>query len=298
MNRSLLNELATFSTVAQTRSFRRAAAELGISPSALSHCMRNLEEKLGIRLLNRTTRSVAPTEAGERLLNRLQPALSDIADALEEINQFRDSPVGHLRLNVPRECARLIIAPLMASYINANPGMKLEIITDDALVDIVAEGFDAGVRFGECIDRDMVAVPISDAMKMVVVASPDYLAKHGTPDTPYDLSDHIGILYRYESGNIWHWEFSKNNEIVNVKMNGPIVTNDLTVMIRAAEDGIGLAYIFEQQVTEALKTGKLVKVIEHWCPPIPGLYLYYSSRRQMPAGLRAFIKNIQNLNNR
>ena len=296
MNRSLLSDLAAFAVVARTRNFRRAAAELNVSPSALSHCQRGLEEKLGIRLLNRTTRSVTPTEAGEQLLLRLQPALRDIEDALDEINQFRDSPIGHLRLNVPQECARLIIAPLMASYIKTNPNMQLEVISDNALVDIVAEGFDAGVRFGESIDRDMVAIPISKPLRMTVVASTDYLAQHGIPQTPDELSQHTGILYRYENGSIWTWEFIKNQETISIRVNAPIITNDLALMIRAAEDGIGLAYIFELQVEEQLKTGKLVKVLEDWCPPIPSLYLYYPSRRQMPAGLRAFIKNIQDLN--
>ena len=293
MDRPSLVDLQAFATVARLRSFRRAAAELHVSPSALSHTLRSLETRLGVRLLNRTTRSVSPTEAGQRLLARLAPTLQELDDALDEINSFRDSPVGTLRLNVPRAAAEYVLAPLASRFLRENPGMRLEIVTDDNLIDIVAAGFDAGVRFGERLAQDMIAVPFGPAQRFVVVASPAYLAAHGRPATPQQLSAHRCIRIRFPNGSIYRWEFSRGDEKIEVEVEGPLDVGEMPLMVRAAEDGIGLAYVYEQSAALALAAGRLVTVLDDWRPPEPGFFLYYPSRRLVPAGLRAFIDLLQ-----
>lgn len=289
MQRAGLSDLSAFVAVATHRSFSRAAAELGLSPSALSHTVRSLEERLDLRLLNRTTRSVAPTEAGERLLERLRPALRDIDDALEDANAFRDKPVGRLRLNVPRSAALLALAPVMIRFIKAYPQMRLEITTEDRLVDIVAGGYDAGVRFGESVERDMVAVRISPDLRLAVVGAPAYFAKHPKPRKPHDLQDHACVRFRLPSGSLYRWEFEKNGEPLEVEVAGPLTLSDQQLMVQAALDGAGLAMVLENHARADLKAGRLVRVLSDWCPPFPGYFLYYPSRRQVPAGLRAFI---------
>ena len=289
MQRAGLSDLSAFVAVATHRSFSRAAAELGLSPSALSHTVRGLEERLDLRLLNRTTRSVAPTEAGERLLERLRPALRDIDDALEDANAFRDKPAGRLRLNVPRSAALLLLAPVMTRFIKAYPQMRLEITTEDRLVDIVAGGYDAGVRFGESVERDMVAVRIGPDLRMAVVGSPAYFRHHPKPAKPRDLHDHACIRFRLPSGGIYRWEFEKKGEVLEVEVDGPLTLGDQQVMLQAALDGAGLAIVLESHARPHLKARQLVRVLADWCPPFPGYFLYYPSRRQVPAGLRAFI---------
>ena len=289
MQRAGLSDLSAFVAVATHRSFSRAAAELGLSPSALSHTVRSLEERLDLRLLNRTTRSVAPTEAGERLLERLRPALRDIDDALEDANAFRDKPVGRLRLNVPRSAALLALAPVMTRFIRAYPQMRLEITTEDRLVDIVAGGYDAGVRFGESVERDMVAVRISPDLRLAVVGAPAYFAAHPKPRKPHDLQDHGCIRFRLPSGSLYRWEFEKNGEPLEVEVAGPLTLSDQQLMVQAALDGAGLAMVLENHARADLKARRLVRVLSDWCPPFPGYFLYYPSRRQVPAGLRAFI---------
>lgn len=293
MDRPSLVDLQAFATVARLRSFRRAAGELHVSPSALSHTLRSLETRLGVRLLNRTTRSVSPTEAGQRLLARLAPTLQELDDALDEINSFRDSPVGTLRLNVPRAAAEYVLAPLASRFLREYPGMRLEIVTDDNLIDIVAAGFDAGVRFGERLAQDMIAVPFGPAQRFVVVASPAYLAAHGRPATPQQLSAHRCIRIRFPNGSIYRWEFSRGDEKIEVEVEGPLDVGEMPLMVRAAEDGIGLAYVYEQSAALALAAGRLVTVLDDWRPPEPGFFLYYPSRRLVPAGLRAFIDLLQ-----
>lgn len=293
MDRPSLVDLQAFATVARLRSFRRAAGELHVSPSALSHTLRSLETRLGVRLLNRTTRSVSPTEAGQRLLARLAPTLQELDDALDEINSFRDSPVGTLRLNVPRAAAEYVLAPLASRFLREYPGMRLEIVTDDNLIDIVAGGFDAGVRFGERLAQDMIAVPFGPAQRFVVVASPAYLAAHGRPATPQQLSAHRCIRIRFPNGSIYRWEFSRGDEKIEVEVEGPLDVGEMPLMVRAAEDGIGLAYVYEQSAALALAAGRLVTVLDDWRPPEPGFFLYYPSRRLVPAGLRAFIDLLQ-----
>ena len=290
MSLASLADLQSFAAVARLRSFRKAAAELGVSPSALSHALRGLEARLGVRLLNRTTRSVSPTEAGQRLLARLSPTLRELDDALDEINSFRDSPVGTLRLNVPRAAAEYVLAPLATRFLLDNPGLRLEIVADDNLIDIVAAGFDAGVRFGERLAQDMIAVPLGPPQRFVVVGSPAYLAEHGIPRTPQQLSEHRCIRIRFPNGSIYRWEFSRGNEKLEVEVDGPLDVGEMPLMVRAAEDGLGLAYVYEQAAATALTAGRLVTVLDDWRPPEPGFFLYYPSRRLLPAGLRAFIE--------
>ncbi len=281
--------LAAFVAVATHRSFRRAAVELGVSPSALSHSVRELEERLGVRLLHRTTRSVTPTEPGEQLLARLATSFRDMSDALEEINAFRDTPVGTLRINAAHVSAELVLAPLLARFVREYPRMRLEVVIDDNLVNVVAGGFDAGIRFGESIEQDMIAVPIGPRQRFAVVGAPAYFAARPRPETPHDLRGHACIRYRFPSGALLPWEFEQGQQVLDLDVEGPLTLGDQRLMIRAALDGAGLAFVFESMVTSLLAEGRLVRVLEDWCPPFPGFFLYYSSRRQVPAGLRAFI---------
>ncbi|GLK84557.1 LysR family transcriptional regulator [Ancylobacter defluvii] len=282
-------DLGVFLAIARQGSFRRAAAELGVTPSALSHSMRLLEERLGVRLFNRTTRSVALTEAGGRLFGRVNPAFRDIHDAIDELNLFRDRPFGTLRLNAPRLCARLVLMPLLTRFMAAYPDIRVELAVSDALVDIVADGFDAGIRFGENIAADMLTVPIGPRHAFAVVGSPGYFARHGTPQDPRELRDKPCIRFRFPGGGLYAWEFERGGEEVAVEVDGPLTLSEQDLMLEAALDGAGMAYLFEAQVRPHLASGTLVRVLEDWCPHYPGFYLYYPSRRQMPATLRSFI---------
>lgn len=289
MSAASLNDLHAFATVARLRSFRQAAAVLGVSPSALSHALRGLESRLGVRLLNRTTRSVAPTEAGARLLARLSPALGDIQAALDEVNDFRDSPLGRLRINAPRPACEQVLAPLVCRFLARHPGMQVELVADDALVDIVAAGFDAGVRFGERLQQDMVALPIGPAQRFVVVASPAYLAAHGAPRTPHELPGHACVRLRFPSGAIYRWDFARDGEALEVEVNGPITVGEMPLAIHAAEAGLGLAYVYASYAAAGLAAGRLCTVLDDWRPADEHFYLYYPSRKLLPAGLRAFV---------
>ena len=284
-----LNDLQVFATVARHRNFRRAAAELGVSPSALSHSLRSLEARLGVRLLNRTTRSVAPTEAGEQLLTRLRPALQDIEGALDEINAFRDTPIGTLRINAPRAACELLLAPLVNRFLAAHPGLRVELVGDDSFIDIVASGFDAGVRFGESLQQDMVAIPIGPAQRFVVVASPSVLHRHGTPTCPRDLAHLPCIRVRFPNGSYYRWEFARGDERMEIEVDGPLALGDMRQISAAAEAGLGFAYMYEQYVQTAIAAGQLISVLDDWRPSEPGFFLYYPSHRLPPAGLRAFI---------
>lgn len=293
MNPASLADLQAFAAVARLRSFRRAAVELDVSPSALSHALRGLETRLGVRLLNRTTRSVAPTEAGERLLNRLAPALQDIHGALDEVNAFRDSPLGTLRINAPRAACELVLAPLVSRFIQTHPGMRVELVADDAFVDIVATGFDAGVRFGESLQQDMVALPLGPSQRFLVVGSPAYLASHGTPICPRELQQHRCIRNRFPNGTTYRWEFARGSEQFEIEVDGPLAVGEMRLMIHAAEQGLGLAYVYAQYAGPGLAAGRLLSVLDDWCPEIPGFYLYYPSRKLMPAGLKAFVEMLR-----
>lgn len=283
-------DLGVFLSIAAHLSFSRAAIELGLSPSALSHALRALEERLGVRLFNRTTRSVALTEAGERLYARIRPAFRDINDALDDLNQFRDTPSGTLRINAGRAAAQLVLLPLAARFLEVFPDVTLEISSDDALVDVVSGGFDAGVRFGERLEADMVSLPIGPHMRSVVVAAPTFFERHPLPHKPQDLHGLPCIRHRFPSGNLYRWEFERGGLRTEIEVNGPLTLGDVGLMVGPALQGVGLAYVFEDMVSEHVAAGRLVQVLEDWCPYYPGLHLYYPSRRQVPAALKAFIE--------
>ncbi|ACL56725.1 LysR family transcriptional regulator [Methylobacterium nodulans] len=290
MLRSDLPDLVAFASVARHRSFRRAAAELGVSPSALSHSVRDLEARIGVRLLNRTTRSVAPTEAGAALLARLAPALGEIDRAVSDVAASGGRLTGTLRLNAPRSACRLVLAPLVARFLALHPGVRVEIACDDALADIVGQGFDAGVRFGERVPRDMIAVPLGGPQRFAVVAAPAYLAARGAPDTPEDLAGHACLRQRFPGGAVMRWEFEREGRACcAIDVDGPLTLNEQELLLQAAIDGVGLAFVFEGYAASALADGRLVRLLEPWCPSFPGFVLYHPSRRQPPAPLRAFL---------
>jgi DNA-binding transcriptional LysR family regulator len=283
------SDLATFLAIARHRSFRAAATELGVSASALSHALRNIETRLDLRLINRTTRSVALTEAGERLFSRIRPAFQDIDDALEDLNNFRGKPSGTLRFNAARQSTQLVLLPIVTSFLKVFPDVNVELVVNEALVDMVSAGFDAGVRFGETIAGDMIAVPIGPRHRFAVVASPGYFKILKPPVTPHDLKGLPCIRYRFTSGALYRWEFERGGIEVDIDVGGPLTLNDQDLMVDAALDGAGLAFVFEAQVEELIAKRKLVRVLADWCPAYPGFFLYYPSRRQLPAALRAFI---------
>ena len=289
MVRADLSDLAAFSAVAHHRSFRHAAAALGLSPSALSHALRGLEERMGVRLLNRTTRSLAPTEAGAALLARLGPALDEIAQAVAAASASAGRPAGTLRLNAPHSACRLVLRPLLARFLAAHPDVRVEMASDDALSDIVGEGFDAGVRFGECLALDMVAVPLGGPQRFAVVAAPAYLAARGTPREPEDLDGHACLRQRFPGGGLFAWELERDGVVPVLDLDGPLILGSQDLFRLAALDGIGIGFVFEAEVAADLAAGRLVRLLEAWCPPFPGFHLYYPGRRQVPAPLRAFL---------
>jgi DNA-binding transcriptional LysR family regulator len=284
-----LSALSVFITVAEERSFTKAAKRLGVSPSAVSHSMRELEEEIGVRLLSRTTRSVAPTGPGEHLLARLRPAYSDIREALGQVSGLRDKPTGRVRLLVPRLAARTVLAPKLGQFARDYPEIVLDVTTDDSRMDIVARGFDAGIHFGEYIEKDMIAVRVSADLKPVIVGSPGYLNSHGRPKSPRDLLRHRCINFRHGDAGLYRWEFEKGQKSLSVAVSGPLIVDDLDLVIRAALDDVGLAYMAEENAAPHLASGALVPMLEDWCQPFPGFFLYYPSRRQQPAALSALI---------
>ncbi|MDR2334150.1 MAG: LysR family transcriptional regulator [Burkholderiaceae bacterium] len=285
-----LDALASFARVAHRRSFSAAARDLGVTASALSHSVAQLESALQLRLLHRTTRSVTPTEAGQLLLERLAPALGDMHQALEEVRSMSAAPTGRLRLNVPRQAARIVLAPILTAFHERCPGVVLDIVTDDRLVDIVRDGFDAGIRFGESLAADMIALPLSPVPRFIVVGAPRYFARHGRPDTPQSLKLHACINRRFPGGALYHWEFSKQGRKLEVQTGGPLTLDDDTMIVQAALKGIGLAYVYEDMVGAALASGALECVLGDWCPPTEGFHLYYPSRRHLPAALKVLIE--------
>lgn len=293
MKQIALTDLAIFLTIAKHLSLSRASVELGLSPSALSHALRGIENRMGLRLFNRTTRSVALTEAGSRLLARIEPAFRDIDDALEDLNHFRSKPSGTLRISCGRSSTKMVLLPIVARYLDLYPDVDVEIIDNDALIDVVSCGFDAGVRFGERLEADMVAVPIGPPMRSVVVGSPDFLYRYGSPLHPRDLTRLPCIRHRFPSGVIYRWEFSKAGNQLETEVGGPLTLGDVALMIDAALYGIGLAYVFEHMVADHIASGRLLQVLDDWCPQYPGFFVYYPSRRHVPAALRAFIDVIQ-----
>lgn len=290
MQRGQLNDLLAFSAVARARSFTRAAAELGMSPSALSHAMRALEARLGVRLLARTTRSVAPTDAGERLLQSLVPALAGIENGLAELDAWRDAPTGTLRITTFAYAAQMVLVPKLPAFLLANPGLQVEVIVDNGLTDIVAAGFDAGIRLGESVDRDMIAVRVGPDLRTLVVGTPDYFARHPKPETPADLESHACVGYRMRtSGGLLPWEFERDGREYRVRTRGPLVVDDVPLAVAAVRAGAVLGYLMAHEVADDLAAGRLVQVLDDWCVPFPGYHLYHPSRRQTPPALRALI---------
>src|SRR6185437_456157 len=291
MRGSEFSELSAFAAIVEHGSFARAAAQLGISPSALSQSIRSLEERLGVRLLNRTTRSVSPTQAGARLISRLGPALKELDAAVIDVGNLGAGPAGLLRINVPRIAAMLHIAPILGRFRAAHPRVILEVFVDDAIVDIVAGRFDAGVRLGERLEKDMVAISLGRTLETAIVAAPAYLQRHGRPATPRDLHEHRCINLRLRgSGGLYHWELERDGEELSVPVDGPLIVNDSELAVRAALDGVGIAYLMRAEIQPLIDTGRLVRILEDWSPSYPGFYLYYPSRRQTPPALRALVE--------
>lgn len=290
MDRSQLPQLSVLASVARHGSFRAAARELGLAPSAVSHAVTMVEERIGVRLLSRTTRSVAPTEEGARLLERLTPALAEIERAVETAAESRAQPAGNLRITVPRAAATLALAPRLGAFARAYPLIALDLVIDDRFTDLVAAGFDAGVRLGEALHRDMVAVRIGPRLRGAVVAAPSFLdTLTRRPAHPRELLDHPCIRFRFSSGVIYRWEFEKDGETLELAVNGPLIVDDDRLNVAAALGGAGFAFIFEDFAQEAIQAGRLIRVLEDWCPPFDGFHLYYPSRRQMRPALRAFV---------
>ena len=285
-----LSDLSAFMAVTQVRSFRAAARVRGVSASALSEAIRRLEARLGVRLLNRTTRSVTVTEAGQRLLERLGPALGEIAGALDAVNGFRDSPTGTLRLNVPTIVAMHVLPPIVTRFLAAHPGIRLEVVSNDTFIDVLAAGFDAGIRYDERLERDMIAVPIGPRTQHFVAAgSPAYFERHGRPGHPRDLLDHACIGHRFASGVLAAWNFVRGDEQVRFTPQGPLVATTLALEVAAATAGLGMIYTFDEFLRPQIDSGALVPVLHEWWEHFSGPFLYYPSRTHMPAPLRAFI---------
>jgi DNA-binding transcriptional LysR family regulator len=281
MPRENFNDLLAFVAVAKERSFTRAAAQLGVSQSALSHTVRGLEERLGLRLLTRTTRSVAPTEAGERLLRTAGPRLDEIEAEMAALGELRDKPSGTIRITAHDHAVRAVLWPALAQLLPDYPDIKVEIVIDYGLTDIVAERFDAGIRSGEMVAKDMIAVRIGPDMRSAVVGAPSYFVKRTRPKTPQDLTTHACINLRLPThGGLYTWEFEKGGREIRVKVEGQLVFNGTAPMLDAALSGFGLAYVPENTVQTHLADGSLIRVLADWCPPYPGYHLYYASRRQ------------------
>lgn len=283
-----LHELSALSAVATHRNFRRAAAALNVSPSSLSHAVASLERQLGVRIFNRTTRSVSLTQAGADFLRRVEPALAVIAEAVETVNQFRDTPAGLLRLNAS-EGAALRILPLVLSFMAAHPDMRVDLVSEGRLIDIVAEGFDAGLRLAEAVPQEMVSIPVGEDEEFAVVGTPGYFAQHGKPKTPGDLFNHACLRSRMPSGSVSRWEFEKKGEVLRLDPPGRLMLGSHDLTLQAARAGAGLAYVTGRAAAADLKSGRLVRVLGDWTPPFPGICLYYPRQKLPSAGLAAFV---------
>jgi DNA-binding transcriptional LysR family regulator len=295
MDRSHLADLTAFAAVAERLSFRAAASQLGVTPSALSHSMRQLEERLDVRLLHRTTRSVSLTDAGRRLLERLRPAIDQIAGALEDLNQERQRPMGRLRIYAMHLAAAAVVAPIWGRFLSTYPEVHLELAVDEATIDIVSKGFDAGIGPRDRVPADMVAVRVMGPMKIAIVGAPTYFARRRPPRSPDDLARHSCIQYRQAfDGDVIAWPLERNGKSRRrVAVDGRVMVNDIDMAVRAAVDGLGIAYTVEAAAEPFLRSGQLVRVLEDWSPSFEGLFLYYPGHRQVPATLRAFIDMIR-----
>jgi DNA-binding transcriptional LysR family regulator len=290
MRRDDLYDLAAFAAVAEQGSFTRAAAELGISQSALSHAIKALEERIGVRLLSRTTRSVSTTEAGETMLRHLRPALQEIASGVDAASALRGKPSGTLRITATRHAVSSVVMPVLPRFLASHPDIRLEVLVDDTLTDIVANRIDAGIRFGDLVEKDMIAVRIGPDIQMAVVGAPSYFANHPAPRTPRELAPHRCINYRQvRSGGLYAWDFEEKGRPFAVRVEGPLVFNDSDLIRDAALLGQGLAYVYENEVAADLEAGRLTRILGKWCPAFPGYYLYHPGRRQTPPALVALI---------
>ena len=294
MPRTDLNDVQAFLAVAQERSFTRAAAKLGVSQSALSHTIRGLEARLGLRLLSRTTRSVSPTEAGERLLRAVGPHFVEIENSLAALSELREKPAGTVRITTGEHAAETILWPALAKLLPRYPDIKVELIVDYGLTDIVAERYDAGVRLGEQVAKDMIAVRIGPDLRMAVVGAPSYFEGRAKPKTPQDLTAHHCINIRLPTyGGLYAWEFEKRGRELKVRVDGQLVFNTAALRLNAVRAGLGLAYLPEDQVREALANGRLIRLLEDWCPPFSGYHLYYPSRRQMTPAFAVLVEALR-----
>ena len=290
MRRDQLADLSAFATVAEERSFTRAAVKLGMSPSALSHSLKGLEARLGVRLLHRTTRSVAPTEAGERLLRAIVPAFGSVGEALSQLSEARGVPAGTVRVTAVKHAVQLVLGPALQPFLDRYPDIAVEVCADDHLADIVADGFDAGIRLGERVDRDMVGVRISQEIPTALVAAPGYFNRHPKPASPHDLTAHDCIGHRMGTGALHPWPFQDGGRPFSVKVKGRLVFNDSDLILGAALAGQGLAYVFADQVEAYRRTGELVSVLDDCTATHAGYFLYYASRRQQPPALAALVE--------
>jgi len=294
MRREDLIDLNAFALVAEARSFTRAAAKLGTSQSALSHTVRRLETRLGVRLLTRTTRHVVPTEAGERLLRTLRPALDEIDGELASLSALRDKPAGAVRITTGEHAAETLLWPAIARLLPDYPDIKVELSLDQGLVDIVTERFDAGVRLGEQVGKDMIAMRIGPDLRMAVVGAPAYFTAHPKPKTPHDLTEHACINLRLPTlGGLYAWEFDKDGRELKVRVDGPLAFNSTPLMLRAAAAGFGLACTLDDQITPYVADGRLVRVLEDWCSPFAGYHLYYPSRRQLSPAFAVLVEALR-----
>ncbi|MBC3919446.1 LysR family transcriptional regulator [Undibacterium sp. CY18W] len=288
-----LSELTAFTAIAEHKSFRTAALRLGISPSALSHSLRHLEERLNVRLFNRTTRSVALTEAGEQLLRRVAPAIIDLSDAMDEVASSVNRPSGVIKISAAEAGARPLIRHVLPGFLAKYPDIQVEFVVDTRFVDIVADGYDAGIRVFDDVPRDMIAVKFGPEMKFTAVASPEYLAEYGIPEMPEDLLRHRCIRFRFASGNLYRWNLERSDKSFNMDVEGPMTLGNTNLMTEAALGGIGIAWVPEYQSTEHLASGRLVHLLKDWSPSMPGLCFYYPANRHPPTALRLFIQAIK-----
>ena len=290
MKRDDLYDLAAFAVVAEHGSFTRAAAELGMSQSALSHALKALEERLGVRLLSRTTRSVSTTEAGETLLRSLRPALDEISSGVNAVGALRGKPSGTVRVTATKHAVSSVMMPVLPRFLASHPDIRLDVIVDDNLTDIVADRIDAGIRFGDIVEKDMIAVRIGPDIRMAVVGAPSYFADHPVPKTPRDLAGHRCINYRHvRTGGLYAWDFEEKGRPFEVRVEGLLVFNNADLTREAALAGQGIAYVYADEVAADIRAGRLKRILEKWCPIFPGYYLYHPSRRQTPPALAALI---------
>ena len=293
MRPHLFSELAMFEVIATEGSFTRAARRMGITQSALSQSLKRLENELGFRLLHRTTRSTSPTEAGARVLAKLSPALEEIAAEVGQLSNDQSEPVGRIKVTAGKHATDTILWPVLVPLMRENPGIKIEVCVQDDYVDIAAAGFDAGIRLGEHLEKDMVAVPVGPRMRVAVVASPEYLALHGTPTKPSDISQHRCISFRNGSGELSPWVFEQDKREISVKPGQGPVFNDGDLMVAAATEGFGLLYIIEDLVDLQLSSGALVRVLQDWCEPFSGYHLYFATRHQHTKAFRKFVEALK-----